>query len=186
MLSLLRCYLTLSSNRSEKWTIALGFTSKEKKKFWPMPLTLSFLTTCLTVSRTWILTSNKSSDSNHTETQTAATKYQKSDAHSHQQDFQATELSSHFSVAVSFPALRMNILMCPNWIFPDSSDCKESACNVEDPGLIPGSGRFPWRRNGYSLLYSCLGNLMDREAWRGGPQSVRSQGVSHGWEANTN
>jgi len=33
------------------------------------------------------------------------------------------------------------------WDFPGGSDSKESACNVEDPGLIPGSGRFPWRRN---------------------------------------
>ena len=23
---------------------------------------------------------------------------------------------------------------------------KESACNAGDPGSIPGSGRFPWRR----------------------------------------
>ena len=30
--------------------------------------------------------------------------------------------------------------------FPGGSDGKESACNVGDPGLIPGSGRFPWRR----------------------------------------
>ena len=31
--------------------------------------------------------------------------------------------------------------------FPDSSVGKESACNAGDPGSIPGSGRFPWRRN---------------------------------------
>ena len=31
--------------------------------------------------------------------------------------------------------------------FPDSSAVKESACYAEDPGLIPGSGRSPWRRN---------------------------------------
>ena len=30
--------------------------------------------------------------------------------------------------------------------FPGGSDSKESACNVGDPSLIPGSGRFPWRR----------------------------------------
>ena len=30
--------------------------------------------------------------------------------------------------------------------FPGGSDGKESACNVGDPGLIPGSGRSPWRR----------------------------------------
>ena len=38
-----------------------------------------------------------------------------------------------------------------------ASDSKESACIVGDPGLIPGSGRFPWRRECYPLQYSCLG-----------------------------
>ena len=32
------------------------------------------------------------------------------------------------------------------WGFPGVSDGKEFACNVEDLGLIPGSGRSPWRR----------------------------------------
>ena len=35
--------------------------------------------------------------------------------------------------------------------FPGGSDGKESACNVGDPGLIPGSGRSPGEGNGYSL-----------------------------------
>ena len=30
--------------------------------------------------------------------------------------------------------------------FPSGSDCKESACSAGDLGPIPGSGRFPWRR----------------------------------------
>ena len=30
--------------------------------------------------------------------------------------------------------------------FPGGSNGKESSCNVGDPGLIPGSGRSPWRR----------------------------------------
>ena len=30
--------------------------------------------------------------------------------------------------------------------FPGGSEVKASACNVEDLGSIPGSGRFPWRR----------------------------------------
>ena len=30
--------------------------------------------------------------------------------------------------------------------FPGSSEVKASACNVGDPGSIPGLGRFPWRR----------------------------------------
>ena len=45
------------------------------------------------------------------------------------------------------------------------SDGKESACNVVDRGLIPGSGRSPGEGNGNPLQYSCLENPMDREAW---------------------
>ena len=47
-----------------------------------------------------------------------------------------------------------------------SSDGKESACNVGDPGLIPGSRRSLGEGNGYHLQYSCLENPMDRGAWR--------------------
>ena len=50
--------------------------------------------------------------------------------------------------------------------FPGGSHGKESACNAGDPGLIPGLGRSPGEGNGNPLQYSCLGNLMDRGAWR--------------------
>ena len=43
---------------------------------------------------------------------------------------------------------------------------KESACNVGDPGSIPGLERPPGEGNGYPLQYSCLKNPMDRGAWR--------------------
>ena len=42
---------------------------------------------------------------------------------------------------------------------------KESACNAEDLGLIPGSGRTPGEGNGNPLQYSCLENPMDKGAW---------------------
>ena len=45
--------------------------------------------------------------------------------------------------------------------FPGGSARKESACNVGDLGLIPGSGRSPGEGNGYPLQYSCLENPMD-------------------------
>ena len=35
--------------------------------------------------------------------------------------------------------------------FPGSSDCKESACNAGDPGLVCGSGRAPREGNGNLL-----------------------------------
>ena len=50
--------------------------------------------------------------------------------------------------------------------FPGGSDGKESACNVGDPGSIPGSGRSSGEGNGYPLQYDCLGNFTDRGAWR--------------------
>ena len=36
--------------------------------------------------------------------------------------------------------------------FPGDSDGKKSACNAEDPGLIPGSGRSSGEENSYLLL----------------------------------
>ena len=49
--------------------------------------------------------------------------------------------------------------------FPGGSDGKASACNVGDPGSIPGSGRSPGEGSGKPLQYSCLENSMDRGAW---------------------
>ena len=49
--------------------------------------------------------------------------------------------------------------------FPGSSEVKASACNVEDLGSIPGSGRSPGEGNGNPLQYSCLENPMDGGAW---------------------
>ena len=42
----------------------------------------------------------------------------------------------------------------------------ESACNVGEPGLIPGSGGSPGEGNGNPLQYSCLENPMDKGAWQ--------------------
>ena len=39
-------------------------------------------------------------------------------------------------------SLNLNIFLY-EWDFPGGSDGKESACNVQDPGLIPGSKRSP-------------------------------------------
>ena len=50
--------------------------------------------------------------------------------------------------------------------FPGGSDGKESACNAEDPGSIPGLGRSLGEGNGYPLQHSCLENSMDRGAWQ--------------------
>ena len=43
---------------------------------------------------------------------------------------------------------------------------KNLTANAGDTGSTPGSGRSPGERNGNLLQYSCLGNPMDRGAWR--------------------
>ena len=48
--------------------------------------------------------------------------------------------------------------------FPVSSDCKESACNAGDPGLIPESRISPREGNSYALRYSSLENSMGKGA----------------------
>ena len=63
------------------------------------------------------------------------------------------------------------------WDFPGGSDSKESACNVGDPGLIPGPGRSPGEGNDNPLQCSCLENPMDRGAW--GLWSMGSQKVRY-------
>ena len=40
------------------------------------------------------------------------------------------------------------------------------AGDARDAGSIPVSGRSPGGENGNPLQYSCLGNSMDRGAWR--------------------
>ena len=43
---------------------------------------------------------------------------------------------------------------------------KNPPASAGDVGLIPGSGRSPGEGNANPLQYSCLGNPMDRGAWR--------------------
>ena len=62
---------------------------------------------------------------------------------------------------------------CLNWGclmslkgFPGGSAVKNLPAKTGDTGSIPVSGRSPGGGNGTPLQCSCLGNLMDREAWR--------------------
>ena len=52
----------------------------------------------------------------------------------------------------------MLITLCFLSCSPGGSEGKESACNVGDPGLIPGLGRSPGKGNGNPLQSSCLEN----------------------------
>ena len=62
--------------------------------------------------------------------------------------------------------------------FPGGSDGKEFASNAGDPGLTPGSGRSPGGGNGNPLQYSCLGNPMDRGAWRATVRGVAESNMT--------
>ena len=56
------------------------------------------------------------------------------------------------------------------------SDGKEFACSVRDLSSMPGLGRSPGEGNGNPLQYSCLGNPMDKGAWR-----ATVHGVEKSW-----
>ena len=43
---------------------------------------------------------------------------------------------------------------------------KNLPASVGDVSSLPGSGRSPGEENDNLLQYSCLGNPMDRRAWR--------------------
>ena len=53
-----------------------------------------------------------------------------------------------------------------NSMFHKASLVVKNPANAEDEGLIPGSGRSPGEGNGSPIQYSCLGNPLDRGAWK--------------------
>ena len=62
-----------------------------------------------------------------------------------------------------------------NMSFPEGWVVKNPPANAGDPrdaGSILGSGRSPGGGNGNPLQYSCLGNSMDRGAWRAAVHEV--------------
>ena len=64
------------------------------------------------------------------------------------------------------------------WDFPGSSEVKESACNVEDLGSVPGLGRSPGEGDGHPLQYSSLENSMDRGACRATVHGIPDHGIT--------
>ena len=54
---------------------------------------------------------------------------------------------------------------------------KNPPANAGDVDLIPGLGRAPGGGNGNPLLHSCLGNPMDRGAWRAADHMVAKSGT---------
>ena len=67
------------------------------------------------------------------------------------------------------------------WDFPGGSVVQNPPANAgdaEDAGSIPGLGRYPRGGNGNPVQYCCLGNPMDRGAWRA---TVRRVAKSRAW-----
>ena len=64
----------------------------------------------------------------------------------------------------------MMSLSCLNYCIPgcvpSGSDSKESASDIGDPDLIPGSRRSPGEGNGHPLQCSCLENSRDKGDWQ--------------------
>ena len=50
--------------------------------------------------------------------------------------------------------------------FPSGSVAKNLPANAGDIGSVPGLGKSPGEGNDNPHQYSCLGNLMDRGAWK--------------------
>ena len=74
--------------------------------------------------------------------------------------FSFITLSTTFAYLIYFLVYYLFLLS-----FSGGPDCKESTCNIGDPGSIPELGRSPGEENGNPLQNSCLGNSMERGAW---------------------
>ena len=59
---------------------------------------------------------------------------------------------------------------------PSGSAVKNPPASAGNEGSIPMLGRPSQVGNGYPLQYSCLGKLMDREAWK-----TTVHGVTKSW-----
>ena len=74
-------------------------------------------------------------------------------------------LLSFFHIFVfDFLLMTMNHSGVSWWLSGKESAC--SAGDAGDTGSSPGPGRSPVGGNGNPLHYCCLGNSMDRRAWR--------------------
>ena len=63
--------------------------------------------------------------------------------------------------------------------FPGGSDSNESTCEAGDLGSIPGLGRSPGEKNGYTRQYSCLENSHGQRSLVG--HSSGGCRVGHDW-----
>ena len=74
-----------------------------------------------------------------------------------------------------------NLWMCFRSHLTSTQKVKASACNAEDPGMVPGSGRSPGEENGNPLQYSCLENSMNGGAWWATVHGVAKKSDTSEW-----
>ena len=68
--------------------------------------------------------------------------------------------------------------------FQGGANDKEPTCQFrrrKRRGFDPWVGKIPWRRKCHPLQYSCLGNPMDRGAWRATVHGVTKSGTRLKW-----
>ena len=53
-----------------------------------------------------------------------------------------------------------------------------NAGDIRDVGSIPGLGKSPGGGNSNPLQYTCLGNTMDRGAWRASPWGCKESNTT--------
>ena len=85
---------------------------------------------------------------------------------------------SLFDLLFMFSCLQQGL---PRWL-----SGKESVCQADVAGSIPGSGGSPGKGIGTPIQYSCLGNPMDRGAWRVTVQGVAKSRTQRSGQRTTN
>ena len=94
-----------------------------------------------------------------------AERKQGAQCHTHSHSLKSSCFLSHIIFKKTSERIKIGNCVCILH-FPGVSDGKESACNIGNPGSIPGSGRSPGEGNGNPLQCSCLENCMDRGGWQ--------------------
>ena len=80
---------------------------------------------------------------------------------------------------LSYPEIKLDLYFIYAGVTqgcPGSSKGKESSCNEEDLGSIPGLRRSPGEGHSNPPQYSCLENSVDRGVWR-----ATVHGVAKSW-----
>ena len=75
---------------------------------------------------------------------------------------------------------------CDFCLFLCGLNGKESACNTGNLGLIPGSGRFPWRREWQPTPVFLPGESHNRRAWQVTVHGITEELNTTEWLNNNN